>query len=487
MPQIISLPRFSPDSTPFDPSATDHVLNLLPKPNGWGRMPSFVPVSEALAAAPRGLVIARNDDEVFRAFAGTQSGLYRLNTSANPYTWDDFTNSSGAYNVPADDSWSWAQFGNYLLATQLGDKLQQLDLTTDTEFSDVTDAPKARYIKIVGSFVVLLNLDDAPRTVQWSSYENHEAWDNGIALADSQTFPDGDEIMGAVLDPATGGLIIIQRDAMRRMVFSGSSTYVFSFSPISGARGALAPQSIVEVGNGRFFYLSREGFYEGWQAIPIGDQDVNDWFYDRADSRYLYTVKGMQDPFRTIVWWNYRKTDGEHEIIGYDWSLRRWCYSDENIEQTAALVTPGLTWDGLDDLFDTLDEVTIPYDSRFFKGGSPTWAAFDSDYKLAYATGGNKAAEITTNRLELSPGKRVMVNGARLIGNSSNHTLSVGRADTHAGTINYKAAVSPSSRTDFMSVRADGRVHRFKLAIAANEAWTDWNALQVDYTESGRS
>ena len=67
---------------------------------------------------------------------------------------------TGYYSaLPNADQWRFAQFNNLVFAVQINVAPQKIDLTTLTAFSDVAGSPpQARYISVVGRFLVLWRL-----------------------------------------------------------------------------------------------------------------------------------------------------------------------------------------------------------------------------------------------------------------------------------------------------------------------------------------
>lgn len=482
---VLPFPHFEPDRSPFRFESGDNLLNVLPVADGWGPMPEFVEVSAALPSECLGAVYVRDANENFRIFAGTATDLYRLNTSSAPYTWDEVSKSTGAYSVPVDDRWSFTPFGGYLVANQLGDNPQFIDVTAGSKFTDLTGAPVARYSWAMGDFLTFGYLDGRPDAIQWSGYNDVTFWTNALRGADSQVLPDGYEIMGGIGHPQGG--YVIMRNAMHLMQFAPASGFTFTRTTANKSRGAIAPQSIVEVGPGNFYYLSADGFFGGVEGNAIGAQRVDDWFFANADLDYLYNVRGMADPYRKIVWWRFRTVDGSFRLLGYHWQLDRWCQSDENLEEAAALLTPGITWDGLDTLYASIDAVNVPFDSLLFAGGQPVFAAFTADHKLAFATGQNKAATIETATVELAQGKRALVKGGRAITDATGFTAQIGTAPRHGDAVTYKAAVSPSARSGYLPFRADGRLHRERIVIPQGTNWTIASGIDLDAVETGQS
>ena len=480
---MIPFPPFEPDKSPFNGGAGDNLKNCLPVADGWGPMPSLSVISEALPGTFKNGAYVRTSSGDFVVIAGTSTGLYRLDTT--DFSWVDISGPSAPYNVPLNDLWSFTLFGPNLIANSLGDVPQTYDIDAGGNFADLGGSPPvAKFSWAAGDFLVLAHLANEPSALQWSGLNNSAYWTIGQRGADKQLLPSGGEIMGGI--PDQRGALVILRDAMQYMQFAPSSGYTFTFSPANEKRGTVAPYSIVQIGPGQFVYLSEDGFFSGVAGQPIGAERVDRWFFQNADPARLVDVIGVADPYQKIVWWQFATPAGSKLLLGYDWQLDRWCYSDQDVSQMVALTTPGITWDGLDALYATIDDVDEPFDSRLFTGGRPTFAAFTTDQKLAYFTGPNKAATLETADIELVPGSRAFVNGGRVQTDCTGFTMEIGAADFHGDSFTYKSAVSPSTRSGHLPFRASGRLHKFRMNIPAGEEWSHVTGIAPFFTPEGK-
>lgn len=330
---------------------------------------------------------------------------------------------------------------------------------------------------------------------------NH--WVAGRNGSDIQTFPDGGEVMSG-FGGQTGG-VVMQRDKIRYMNFSPESSYTFTFSEANAERGVLAPNSVAKIGPWHFLYLCKDGFFSGVEGNPIGATRVDEWFFNQVDHNNLINVHAIVDSFEKIVWWIFRTSSETFKMIGYDWQLDRWCQSDQDVRAAAvSLLTPGITWDGLGDggqavddynvAFDSklfyggspvlaglgnsgdnsdieIDAFNTPFDSDLFIGGSPVFAGFGANNKLGFLNGISARAVLETPSVELNQGGRSFVTGARLISdvvfdvNTPLVRVNVGSSDHLGQNMSYQGDAVPSSRTGKIPLRSSGRLHRFKLTL----------------------
>lgn len=479
----IPFPLFEPDKSPFLFSAGDNLVNCLPVADGWGPMPAFVDISTALPSECLGAIFIKAPDNTITIFAGTQSDLYKLDTSTTPYSWINVSSSAGVYDVPVGDRWGFTEFGNYLIAHNLGGQAQVLDYTSSDKFADLPDAPIAKHSWVAGDFLVFGYLDGRPNTIQWSGINDHTHWEIGRRGSGVQKFLDGGGISGGVGDQQ--GATIIFRDKIRRMQFMPQSGFVFVMQDVNTSRGAVAPYSIANISPSNYLYLSEDGFFSGPQGAPIGAERVDRWFFERVDLSRLFDVRSAIDPFNKVVYWRYQNIEGNGALIGYNWQLDRWLYSDVVLQHAAPIVSPGITIDGLDQLFSSIDDINVPFDSRLFSGGRPVFAAFTTENKLAFATGGALPATLRTPLLELTPSKRSFVRGFRFVSDARTFTGRIGNIAFHGDEPTYTNAITPSTRGKTINARVSGRLHNFEVSIPAAENWSVASTIQVDQSPEG--
>jgi len=481
---MIPFPAFEPDKSDFDTAASSNVLNALPISNGWGPMPGLTEVTDALPAVCKGAVYVQTSTGTTVIIAGTTTALYRLDLT--DYSWEDISGPSAPYNVPAADSWTFTAFGNQIIAHNITDDVQTYDIEAAGDFADLAGSPpKAKYSWVAGDFLVLGHLEGATgaKSVHWSALNNPEAWTIGVNGADFQELPEGEDVMGGFGVP--GGFYVVQRYAMQYFPYAPSSGFTFTRTVINPKQGCVAPRSIVSLGPNRFFYLSEDGFFSGAERQPIGAERVDRWFFDQVDPSALGEVQGSADPFEKIIWWKFARTSGTNFRIGYDWQLDRWCTTDVPVGEMVSLATPGISWDALGDLYATIDDIAVPFDSRTFNGGRPTFATFTEDNKLAWFAGDSLEATIDTANVQIDGMNRSYVSGARVTTDATDFTVSDGVSSFHGDAITWSTANSPNPRTGVVPFRSDGRLHKFRAVVAEGATWTVMTSIDANAQVSG--
>ena len=493
----VPLAVFEPDKSRYNSAASPEIINAVPTADGWGPLQGttivygvyFLLANENLAPLLRedgnyiivgnnfnaisgdailaddatGMFACRKLDGTESLFAGTETALYLFDRDS--FTWEDV--SSAAYT--GTGRWSFARFGQVVYAQNGVDAEQKFDVDNDTDFSDNTTAPIAKYIAPVGDFLMRGNIVDHPARVQWSAINDPQSNTATVKLSDYQEMPTGDEVMGIV--PLSGGAHVWMRSAVHGMAFALTSEFVFTRQAIDEVTGTSAPYSICAIGQDDYVVYTDNGFmrFKAGAFTNIGEGKVNRWFLANCDQNERQNIVANVDPEHNVVWFAYTTTEGTRRALGYQWIYNRWCQSTLAIQ--ASCVARTFAYASSTPIVDE--------DLRRF-------AMITDEKRLAYLVGDNLAATLTSNELDFAP-DRSFVNGAKLLSDAQDVTLIHKTTDVRGGSFRSRAAVSPSSRSGRFPLRGDGAQHKLTVNIAAGEDWTTATALEVDAVRTGRS
>lgn len=472
---MIPFAPFEPDRTRYALDVSTAQINAIPIKDGWGPLPDLVSISQALNAPCLGAWSVRKQDGSYRIIAATGAAIFQLD--GTDYSWTDISGPSAPYSVPVGDKWSATKYGQLLILCNLGDDPQYLDIDTGTAFADLPGTPpKARYCATLGEYVALGYLDGHPNRFMLSGIGDAGFWTLGLRGCDMQDFADGEEIMN--IQGGEKGAIISHRTAFTEVALTFGGDYSFTTRTVNPSRGVFAPLSVVPIGPGMFCYYAQDGFFMNVDGQPIGAERVDMWFQDKADSLHLEEMRGFADPFRKIAWFQAQDANGAKFLVGYNWQLDRWCYADNNASEMCIMATPGVTWDGIEALYPDWDSADIPWDSALLAGGALRFAAFTTDNKLGFFTGLPRTASLTTADIQLSAGSRSFVQGARVIADCQDFTLTAIASDKHGGTRTESAAASPYPATGMCHFRSSGLLHAFRMDIPQGADWS--HVMAVD-------
>lgn len=479
---LVPLQRFRPDQSRFSPQASSEIVNCKPTQDGWGPLNALSPISDALPAKPRGAVSVKTAAGAFKIFVGTASDLYAINSAT--YAFEEISRLTGDYALIGVEFWSYAKWGNFLIATADGaDFPQFVDLATSNDFANLTNAGfAAEKVAVVGDFIVFAGIDGDKTKLKWSGVNDMTFWTVGQRGSDEQVFPDGGAIQAII--PQANNALIIQESAIRQMIFDPESGLVFRFVTLDPSRGAFSSRSVVNIGPNDFVYLAKDGFYRGLEARPIGAERFDRWFFNLCASDKYDLVSGVADPFEKVVWWRFEDEGGTNFLLGYDWQLDEPFYSTNDAVELLTAATASFSLEDLD-AFGTIDTLLASLDSRQWTGGVPGFAGFTSDFKFGFFDGMNLEAIIETEDKSLNYPRRAISDRITVLVDTDDAEVAIATKETQAAALNFGSFRSRQPGQPFINSRHSGRWHKFKVRIPAGATWENAVGLDVSFSDGG--
>lgn len=507
--------RFMPDRSPFTIEASPEQLNVMPTADGVEPLPSPAPFTPLLGfltdedgnplttedgsfvvtgpdgdplsgevllpGTPKGAFYARVASGVDIRVVGTAERLYYVNTSDQTFV--DISGPSAPYNVPENGYWSFRQFGTVIYAQNGVDPEQMYDIVSDSAFSDNSTAPIAKYLMVTNDRLHRLCLAANNSEQEWSGLNDPTYNVIGLRGCDEQVQPIGNGITGGV--DMSFGAIIFCRNAIRRMVYSAGSQWIYQFDTLTSERGALSPGSICKIGQDDFVFYSSDGFFRGMEMQPIGAERVDKWFASLTDETARVNMISALDRKRKTVWFRFAASNGANWSLGYQWQLNEWHLTDAPLSMLFSVETAAVTIDGLAGIFDTIDDITPPFDSSFYDGGATELGAITDDGYYALLNGQNMAARLVSNQMADEGHQRYRVNSGRMDSDAVNTSGVISTSDVKGGTFRDRNAVTPSTRTGKLPFNADGRVFKVTVDIPVGEPWTYFGGVYLTEVVSG--
>ena len=484
---MIPFAEWLPDQAPRNNPGVTEALNCVPIASGYGSIRSLAVYTSALDARCRGAASGIAGNLAVSTFAGDAGKLYRQSNA----TWSDVS-KAGGYNTGTDERWNFVEFGRagrLIIATNFTDAPQKWILGTSSAFADLSGtAPKARYLGVVGDFLVFGNVYDTtdgavPSRVAWGPIGNPEgAWTPSVTTqADFQDLASGGDITGVV-----GGEYgsILCRSAVHRMTYVGTPT-IFRFDEVSRNTGCVAPGSVATYGRITIF-LSEDGFvlFDGQQLLPIGANKVDQWFTDYANPGGFARISATMDPDRKLYLCAFPSEgqDNPQTILVYNWELNRWSYVQQSCEALVRLLSPGYTLEQLTDLSSSLEALPASLDSREWQGGAITLGAFDTSHRFGPFGGSIKEAVIVTAEAQLHEPARAFVSGVRPVidGGAS---VALGTRDRPDETVTWTADQAVNARTHVANFRSDARYHRARVTTSGDFQFAQ--GVDIESIQSG--
>lgn len=500
-PILTRIAPYAPDLPDYMAGGSNKALNVIPKtPTSYGPLSSPAVYSNALTKRCQGAYFGLDASGNVDGFAGDANDLYNL--TAGSGNWTQISKTAGVYSVAADERWNFTRFGNRIIATDFADNIQSFLVGTDTKFSDLSaNAPKARYVTVVKSFLVAANTNDAvsgndPQRVWWSANGDPTNWPTpGTAQAaqfqsDWQPlYGDGGWIQGIVGNLGNADAAVFMEHAIWRMVFNGGPD-IFDFFPAEGVRGTPAPGSIAQNG-AVVYYLGEDGFYvfDGAVSMPIGVNKVDKTFYNDLNQSYFHRITSAIDPINRLYIVSYpSKSSGDgtpDTFLIYNWALNQWSTGSINAEIITRALSFGFTLDQLyTKLGYTVDGLPFGLDSRVWTGGSLLLATFDTSHRLNFFTGSNLQATIDSSEIQPFPGQVARVFNARPIVDGGIPTVSIATRNRQVDTANFNGAIALNA-IGTTPQRAVGRYIKTETVIPAMATWNHFSGVELDAAPAG--
>lgn len=468
-------PEWMPDLGSYQTSASI-AKNCFSYGGVYKPIPQLQSSSDAVPDRTRGAFTMRASDGTTHIFSATLTNLYKLNGAA----WDDVTRSAGDYTTSSDGYWIFVNFGDLVIATNYNDDIQVFDVLADTEFSQLSaTAPRARHIFILNNFLVGVDIVDSDGNgitrVRWSPLGDPEGdWTPSIdTQAGFQDLFGGGFINTAGTGNQTFGTII-QDSAIWRMEYTGGDT-IFTFSQEVQERGTKLARSVRTNGTSTYF-LDEDGFYsfDGRQAVPVGRNKVDKWFYGNFNSSYDYFLSSAIDPINRVYAVSFPTVGAGSDIpqlvLLYNEVDGRWTYLEQEMDLILEGLSVGLTLEQLSALYPVIEDVPYSFDSKFWQGGRFLFSAIDSNHKLASFNGEPYEALIGTVETRISQNGKATISGLQPIVEAGTVEARIGYRDKITDAVTYTDYVGVNGITGEIDIYINSRFFRAEFKIS-----DDWD------------
>ncbi|KAA6204561.1 MAG: hypothetical protein DU429_05165 [Candidatus Tokpelaia sp.] len=483
---FIPIAEYRPDIALLNGAYSDEIRNVLPADGSYIPMPSFKPLSQKLPSMPLGSFAVRSADGGTSIFAGTADRLYRLNNT--DFSWEDITPDNITYSANIQARWSFAVFGNYVLAVNKNNAPQVFELGKANKFRPLGgNPPRAGLVKIWGDFVCLMQLPDNPNRVFWSGLNDAECWTEGENNCDYQDFADGGFVQGST--ETTNPIIFLQSGIYAGSFIPGSDI-VFSFRKLHDKRGAVSAQSIACRGT-QAFYADQGGFFqigaEG-EIVSIGFEKVDRTVFSRLNAVNISEIYGVIDPFYARIYWamDYEGRGHFDEMLVYDWGLQRWSLITISALAILPIYPAGYSLEGLDKVAAELGNLPFSLDSKAWQGSAPILGIFSDDYRLGAFSGPPMEALVASQELGSPSGAMQRITALYPQIDSNAAQLELGTRFLSAETMRWAPPLAASYYTGRYHMRSRARFHKFRLRVPEGEIWHHINGFDAEMSQAGR-
>lgn len=501
---MIPFGPWHPDKAGINTPVCREAVNCLPSAAGYRPARGPAAASGVVDMAPLGAINVLDGDGAVHAFCGTSASLYKLATSG---FWSDVSRASGGdYSVTGGERWSFATYGDKVIATALTDDPQKFTLNSSVKFSALGGTPpRARYVAVVRDFVLLGNLYGYGRRVQWSGLNNEEHWTPGALESDYQDLPDGGPVRGLL-----GGDVayIFQAAKILRMTYIPGSVEIFDIAPVETSRGLLAPGSLTQLG-ALAFYLGTDGLYRfdcnNGVSTPLGVGKWANWLRSDIKGGSENLILAGIDPSQRIYYMAYVPVSSTStnltRLLAYDWSLDEASIAADGIpfHAISQWLTSGVTLDTMD-LYGSMETLPFSLDSPFWSGGSPALGVFtyvetlgeailddagsallddagriiysgDSEdgYRLSYLSGETLAANWVT--ADGQADGRQFISATRPAIDTDSVTVAIASRERDADPVVFDQAEALEDTGEVPAV-ASGNIARARIQTTTGSVWT---------------
>lgn len=390
---------FSPDLDPTTPGVVTACVNFIPYEAGMAGAPSAsTPTSTpALAAACVGGVVITKLDDTRRIIAGTATKLYELSGGV----WTDVSRV-GNYTGGADTRWSYTQFGNATIASNLTDTMQR---SASGSFADIATAPKAKIVFSVGSFVMALNTSDATYGVSQNRWWCCATFDETNWTPSVTALCATGQLVSAPGQITAGGKLGDYAVAYKdKAIFLGQfvgAPSVWDWAQVPGGdAGCVGQDAWTDIG-GAHFIVGQDNLwlFDGSRPVPIGVGQVREWFYANSNPFYRYKIQCIFDRQTNRVWIFYPSTNSTtlNSAMVYHLATKQFGLVTINIEAVLNYISAWVTIDGLSSISSTIDGLSAySFDSQFWLSGGRALSIFNTSHQLQLMTGASTSSSYTT-------------------------------------------------------------------------------------------
>lgn len=486
---MIPLGEWLPDLPARDNPGATEARNVTPEAWGYGPWRELGAVTDALSDRCLGAAAAKAPDGTVLTVAGTETRLYRLNSTS----WSDVSKGATPTDYAAGTRWNFALFDDLFIGTNYEDAVQKWTLGSSSSFSDLgTNCPKARYAAVIGRFLFLANIDDSvdgevPNRAAWAPINNPDGnWTpSQTTQADRQDIQTGGHITGII-----GGDVghIFLENAIYRVTYVGPPT-IHEILPVAENQGCIAPGTIATDGR-RCFFRGQNGFYmldtDSSQIHPVGANKVDDWFLSEIGDINSTRISAAVSPEAKLYILSFPSGDSGEQpdrLLIYNWEVQRWSYAVAECDQVARILSAGYTLEQLDGISSSIDALPASLDSAQWKGGRIIFGGFTTANEFGAFGGDALDAVIETAEAQLADPHRALLKGVRPIADGATWTVQAGYRNLPTGDVEWTPVSSVNAMTGLAPFHNEARYHRARLNGTGE--WNKAQGIDVEAASAG--
>lgn len=487
--------EYRPDIASIHSRYTAKIKNVVPRVNGYGPFPQLDHFSTILSDYCKksmnvlNAFAAQDLEGLTYHFIATETDIF-LYRGAD-YPWINVSRQESCYRASKESPWSFAKFGDYIIAVQKNDKPQYFHLKKSRKFSNLKgNPPRAAIVSVWGDFLCLMQLENYPNRVHWSGLNDIEYWELGSKYCDYQDFNEGGKIQGSSNDKNP---IIILENAIYHGVFLPGSDLIFNFKKLYSDCGAHNPQSIASYGNYTFF-ASKNGFFQitsDGVLLPIGFEKVDRTFSKYFQKNVVPNIQSIIDPFYHRVYWAFKEVHQKtyKNMLIYDWNLGKWSFIEVDAEFIFSGFSPFLSLKKWEENYKSLDNIPVSFDDPSVFHVMPVLSAFVSGRLAHYMSQTAETAYIYSEKLGSYDGGGVKVKNIRpLVDGEGVITVLQSASSTDKNEKDYEILHQKykQNRSGITYFRAQEFIIKFTIFSQENQSWNLMTGFDLAIKISGK-
>jgi hypothetical protein len=384
---MIPLIGFSPDAEPTTPGCILDASNIIPYEAGMKAAPSAAAVAlGALATECKGSAVVRQLSGGSRFFAATASNLYE----ASGASWSSV---GSAYALGTDDRWSFAGYGDAVLASNPSTKIQR---SVGGAFSVIASAPKAKILVSVKGFVLAFATNeatygDSPDRWWCSALYNETDWTPSLSTqCTNGRLTDGSGGFTAAV--RFGDQVVAYKNRSMHLGHYAGTPSVWDWAVVSFDVGCIGPDAAADTSIGHIFVGSDNIYhFDGTRPVSIATGVVRQWWIDNSSAEFRYRTKLLWDRDNSLVWMFFPSSGSSgtcDDCLVFHVSTQQWGRVGLAVEAVVNYVSPSITYDGGSSLITTYDSSpAIAFDSPFWLSQKGNPAIFSATHTIKTLTG----------------------------------------------------------------------------------------------------
>lgn len=296
--------KWLPQAPADMPDVWFYVVGMIPDRAGAYHPPNLYTTKIGAGPATPGTTLrawcALLPDDTAVGYIGTTTKLWQYDGVT---TFTDRSKGGGYTNTATD--WSFAQFGNYSLATNRIDVVQVRDAVAGGAFADCAGTPaKARIICTQSDAVLIADLNDGAEkgnAFAACAPGDHTDWSGAGATTPTPIRHRPGKITAMV--PFRDYVLIFKRSSIYKATYTGN-TYKWKVELIANGIGAWDKHSVVNCGDAVVFLGSTGGYtYDGASFRCITEFNSVPSDFPRATAAGItFFMGGTYDPETETVW-----------------------------------------------------------------------------------------------------------------------------------------------------------------------------------------